>query len=423
MPSDLFAYLDGNLGTVSGNVWVNLTSNEFTVASGAVEHTNNDEAFAYYDEVVDDVQVSEVDVTLGSDFCMAGPMVRGSTSLGSGSQSISYRGVWTTGSGGTYGILYNDGTGGGQEDLVLATGVGTSGTRRLRLEAEGTALRLYVDGVLEVSTTHSALTSGRVGLYAFQFGTTPVLDNWAGGALVAPPPLVGVEVSSTPTVDVPAGTDEGHVMLLFYFHESSGGDVANFAPPAAFTNTIHEWATGFDTEGGLYWKVATASEPADYTMSEFDTGGECILATFDGVDPSAPISDWSFHELSTNPYVLPSLDPVLENCLGVVLIGGFAFDITAWTYPAGWTNEAEQDGSASVSMGTKDVPLTTFPTGTVSVTNNGPSDKGGGFFLALSPAPSGALDLLKVGGTQVLDAKVGSTDVLKMYVGAVQIYP
>lgn len=63
----------------------------------------------------------------------------------------------------------------------------TSGTHNLRFEAEGTALRGYVDNVQVVSTTDATWTSGSPGIifYRGTAGTGGSIDNFEAGNLIA----------------------------------------------------------------------------------------------------------------------------------------------------------------------------------------------------------------------------------------------
>jgi hypothetical protein len=105
--------------------------------------------------------------------------------------------------------------GGVRTDLAShATENVTAGTV-LKLEAIGTTLNLYVDGVLKVTTTDPDLTAGQPGLMA-DHGTLNVAiwDDWSGGGLV----LEKILTEVLPLVDVfeanPPGPS-GKVQLNF----------------------------------------------------------------------------------------------------------------------------------------------------------------------------------------------------------------
>lgn len=71
-------------------------------------------------------------------------------------------------------------------NAVLVTDPGTnptSGTHTLRFEAEGTALRGYIDGVLVVSTTDATWSAGSAGIGFFRpsAGTGYTIDNFEAG--------------------------------------------------------------------------------------------------------------------------------------------------------------------------------------------------------------------------------------------------
>lgn len=69
----------------------------------------------------------------------------------------------------------------------------------IRLEVEGTALRAYINGNLELSVTDASITSGRAGICAYDSGSSAI-DNWEGGNYSATPPDRTVNVSDSITV-------------------------------------------------------------------------------------------------------------------------------------------------------------------------------------------------------------------------------
>jgi hypothetical protein len=75
--------------------------------------------------------------------------------------------------------------GGGYSDVAAGTNVGVAACK-LRLEVQGTAIRLYRDGALVASATDSAITAGNyVGFNCFNNGSFGAVtyDNFRCGAL------------------------------------------------------------------------------------------------------------------------------------------------------------------------------------------------------------------------------------------------
>ena len=80
---------------------------------------------------------------------------------------------------------------------VLASGnVSCGDNSTIAIEVEGTALRGYVDGVLQHSSTDSSLTTGRPGAMNSRNGSI-LADDWDGGDVTAS------AVSITPTAGAP----------------------------------------------------------------------------------------------------------------------------------------------------------------------------------------------------------------------------
>jgi hypothetical protein len=103
---------------------------------------------------------------------------------------------------------------------------------------------------------------------------------------------------------------------------------------------------------GIWWKIAGASEPANYTFTW--TGNEQAygwIMRFTGHDPAAPINVWQFQQgtstSSTPP--CPSVNTTVANTM-IVRIGGF--DLHAVTIdnpglPGGYTSITMDESSAT----------------------------------------------------------------------------
>lgn len=162
---------DANWSTQTGATSPELVSNHLEASGTSVSNTAQ-----WVTDPTND-QYAEADVTIsGSTNGYCGVAVR----LQSGAFTC-YVGVWDATGGGTYRI--EEVTDGGYTSLNSSAGSqGTTGTKRLRLEAIGTSLKLYVDGVEEVSTTDASNTAGGIGpLVYYEGGTQPQVDNFAAG--------------------------------------------------------------------------------------------------------------------------------------------------------------------------------------------------------------------------------------------------
>lgn len=99
-------------------------------------------------------------------------------------------GALTQYSGGFMGSVYGDThpriwkwVSGSRTDLAVNSGVDIAANDVIRLEVSGTGLTLKVNGVSQVTTTDSSVTSGKPGLEAQNSlgNGTVLIDDWAGG--------------------------------------------------------------------------------------------------------------------------------------------------------------------------------------------------------------------------------------------------
>jgi hypothetical protein len=103
----------------------------------------------------------------------------------------------------------------------------------------------------------------------------------------------GTRTSVTNTANVPRpSVSEGDLMVMFYSITSSDAD---FAPPGDWTLIQNRDPDDlFQSEGGAYYKVAGASEGANYSITISGQGGgnnvgEVIILSWTGVDTTTPV--------------------------------------------------------------------------------------------------------------------------------------
>ncbi len=95
-----------------------------------------------------------------------------------------------------------------------------------------------------------------------------------------------VNGSSNLTINLPAGTSQDD-LLIALLAESSGSDIT---APAGWTEIIDD-GNGADVRLGVFWKLATASEPANYTFTVASTDQTAgTILRYSGVDTANPIN-------------------------------------------------------------------------------------------------------------------------------------
>ncbi len=150
------------------------STNVRLVSNAVIADSSANDCAAYYSGAASTSdQYAQLDTT-GTTSSIGGPVVR------------------VTAPGGFSGYEYdNFGSSTLGEILKWSLGVSTllaSGTitraNPLRIEAEGSTIRIYANGVLSQTTTDSAVTGGQPGLFTYRNDLT--FDNWSGGDLTPP---------------------------------------------------------------------------------------------------------------------------------------------------------------------------------------------------------------------------------------------
>jgi MSHA biogenesis protein MshQ len=173
-------------------------------------------------------------------------------------------------------------------------------------------------------------TDGTKGPYNMTGGNDP-----NHGVLFALRPASGL------TINVPAGTAAGHVMVASVAARPNG---ILIHPPAGWTLVREDIQTtggaGNSSRMATYYRVAGATEPASYTwtFSGASTGAAGAIITFSGVDTGNPIDDQDGALTpSSGSHAAPSIDTTEADTM---LVGAWEFATSAnWTAPGGM-NEA-----------------------------------------------------------------------------------
>ena len=196
--------------------------------------------------------------------------------------------------------------------------------------------------------------------------------------------------STTLTVNVPAGTLDGHVMVAFV--ASFGG--ANV--PADETG----WTTIGSTDGGAsiktYRRVAS-SEPASYTFDALADGIIAVISTYSGVDTLNPINVsgaflGSATEVTNED--APSITTTADGCR--LIFVNATQSVVTHTAPSGYT-QRQAPGAAANGFTAHfcDVAqVSAGATGTVVGTSSAAGWQQSGL-LALTPAAPAQSTLLR----------------------------
>jgi type II secretory pathway pseudopilin PulG len=158
--------------------------------------------------------------------------------------------------------------------------------------------------------------------------------------------------STSVVITAPASVSSGNLLIAAVVTDgSTSGSIA--APVGGGWTLLNRGSdSGNNMTLGIWWKIAGASEPANYTFTW--TGNEQAygwIMRFTGHDPAAPINVWQFQQgtstSSTPP--CPSVNTTVANTM-IVRIGGF--DLHAVTIdnpglPGGYTSITMDESSAT----------------------------------------------------------------------------
>jgi hypothetical protein len=234
--SDDFNRANGALGAN----WTAAFEGPPTIVSNAtVGPTNNADEAAFWSAASFDADhYSEADTTLGGDTSWVGVVARLTATQG-------YVAVWATNSGGQYRLYRVTSSGGSWVQLGIVNSVGTTGTRRLRVEAEGTTITMFVDSTQQIQVTDSAITSGSPGIYHFWLNSTGTLDNFDGGDLAVshvPQNLVATTFNAS-RIDL---TWDAVAVATAYEIERDGVVIVSDHPTTSYSDTGLSAATEYD---------------------------------------------------------------------------------------------------------------------------------------------------------------------------------
>ena len=229
-----------------------------------------------------------------------------------------YAGVWDTN--GDYRIYYSNA--GAWTSLALNAGVaGTTGTKTLRMEAVGTKLTLYANGVEVLTTTHATLTSGSPGIGIWG-GSGPSIDNFRAGDV--DPIITRYSTNGNGEtyhrLTIPPGVAAGDFALVFRM----GGNYVDTNPTGW---TVH---VGVATNFGDCVVSKTVSS-TDITNGYVELNGTTIWAGYDitawwfppGTTVGAAATPYrQFAQARPYAWTHPSVTSTADNAYNIVMIGG-----------------------------------------------------------------------------------------------------
>jgi hypothetical protein len=192
-------------------------------------------------------------------------------------------------------------------------------------------------------------------------------------------------------ISKPVGTVEGDVMIASI---AVRPDTATITAPAGWTLVRRiDNANANANSLAVYYRVAVASEPANYSWTfSTSTGSAGGIQTFPGVDTTNPIDVENGQSTpSSLSHATPSVTTTVANAM-VVTSHAFSSSVT-WTPPAGMTEAFEMaseavPNAAGISIeGNHAIQTAAGATGTKTATASNDADVGNTHILALKPAP------------------------------------
>lgn len=126
-------------------------------------------------------------------------------------------------------------------------------------------------------------------------------------------------VSNAIAINKPTGTLEDDLMFCAFVFISAGTGV--ITAPAGWTTLYDHGDSDADRAGWIGYKLAGASEPADYewTWPDFAQKQHGVILTYRGCDLTTPIDANAFQNDPTTPYDAPSVTTTLVNELVIAV--------------------------------------------------------------------------------------------------------
>ena len=177
-------------------------------------------------------------------------------------------------------------------------------------------------------------------------------------------------VTNGTTVSKPAGVAAGDLLLATIEVDA---DPVTVTPPNGWTlliDTVAAQGTANAWHAQVWYKVATASEPASYTWT---VGGspwvDIGLAAYSGVSTTNPFDAFSGRDAGVT--ATPSTDAVTTTSPNDLVVGLFIdFNTTTWTAGSGTTKRYDFDGNTSEDVVQASPGSTGAKTATAAVTGS-----------------------------------------------------
>ena len=201
--------------------------------------------------------------------------------------------------------------------------------------------------------------------------------------------------STTLTLNVPSGTTDGDLLIVFLCSDGSAASGADWNEESGWSREAYGGNTASDNYIAIQTRVAS-SEPASY---EFDYAGgvayrRCgMMWRLSGVDTTTPVNAVSAVNAlgSSTSWQAPSITTDVADCLQIVMTGFDGGDATFAVTETGWTKYGEvrsdtAGAAASFGIYTKDDTSTSGASGLIDGTFSTPD---GNTVVQIAIAPSG----------------------------------
>jgi prepilin-type N-terminal cleavage/methylation domain-containing protein len=178
----------------------------------------------------------------------------------------------------------------------------------------------------------------------------------------------------------PAAVATGDVLILAVTVNGS----PTITAPSGWIGTSKQTSNG-NLNSAVFYKVATASEPASYTVTISKkaqaTGG---IVDYQGVDTSNPFDDWGSAAGASGSAVGPSVTTTSAND-EIIETTGFAGATGPWnpTPPTGMTKRVQANDASSLAFVADESQASTGASGTFTTNPNGPATGWTAFTIAL----------------------------------------
>src|SRR3990172_9172095 len=219
---------------------------------------------------------------------------------------------------------------------------------------------------------------------------------------------------TTITIDKPSGTAEGDLLVAQIVHGTGSQSTLDGGQPSGWTQI--GVGNNADHNIGVWWKIAGAAEPANYTFTstiDNDMSGEIIRIS--GAHPTTPINAQHIQLLTaTASAITNNVTTTVDNCLLIFFACQDDSANATWTWDGALQERYDEVWAPSfVLIAASDEAVTAQQNYSRTATKTGGTRRLAGVLLAIAPSAAAADPAIL---SEIVESEVAFDDTLHEWV-------